>query len=79
MFENDVVNYAVFFALLRIHNEIALDIALHLLQALASVFLEQLAGNLAHAQDFAGMDVDIGRLARKSRHQRLVNENARCR
>ncbi len=47
--EDDVIDNAIFLGLIGIHDEVALDIALDLLQWLSTVFREQLIGNLAHA------------------------------
>src|SRR5271167_722288 len=57
--ENNAVNNAVFLALLRIHDEVAFHIPLHFFQPLTAVLGQKLAGDLAHAQNLAGMDVDI--------------------
>ena len=65
VFKNDVVDDAVFFALLRVHDEVALHVALDLLQPLTGMLGDKLAGDLAHAQNLARVDVDIGRLSRK--------------
>ena len=51
--------------LLGIHDEVAFHVALDLLQPLTAVLGQHLVGDLAHAQDLAGMNIDVGRLAGK--------------
>src|SRR5215469_18081639 len=74
---NDIVDDSVFLSLLRVHNEVALHILFHFFQLLPAVLGQQLVGNLAHTQDFTGMNVNIGGLTRQSAHRGLVDEDAR--
>ena len=79
--ENDLVNQPVFLRLLGVHDEIALHVALDLFQDLAAVFGQQLVGDLTHAENFARLNIDIGRLSgdASAHNQRLVNQDARRR
>src|SRR5205085_3193241 len=79
VFVNDVIHYAVFLGLLRVHDEITLHVFLNLVELLAGMFGEDLVGDLAHAQDFTGMDIDVSGLAAQPAHRGLVNQNARAR
>ena len=68
VFVNDVVDDAVFLRLLRVHDEVALHVLLNFVELLAGVLGQDLVGNLAHAQNFAGVDVDVCRLAAEASH-----------
>ena len=59
---DDIVDDSVLLSLLRIHDEVAFHIFFHFFQLLPGVLGQQLIRNLAHAQNFARVDVDIGRL-----------------
>src|SRR5581483_7454997 len=59
---NDVVNNPVFLALLRVHDEVALDVFLYFIKSLPRVLGQKLIGNLAHPQNLSGMNVNIGGL-----------------
>src|SRR5581483_498387 len=75
---DDVVNQPVLLALLRIHDEIALHVLFHLVQLLAAVAGQDLVDDLAHAQDLARVNVNVGGLPAQPAHDvRLVDENAR--
>src|ERR1700681_3991611 len=65
---DDIVYDSVFLSLLRIHDEVALHVLLHFIQLLARVFSQQLISNLPHAQNFARMNINVGRLAREATH-----------
>src|ERR1700722_2929493 len=71
----DFVNNAVLFCLLRVHDEVSLNIAFNAFQWLRGVLRHQLVGDLADAQNLAGMNIDIGRLTRESAHRRLVDQD----
>src|SRR5256885_10497468 len=75
---DDVVHDSVVFALLRVHDEIALYVLLYLLQFLAGVLGHDVVHDLAHAQNLAGVNVDVGSLSRNSAAHdvRLVNEDS---
>lgn len=60
---DDVVDDAVFLALLDVHDEVAFHVALDLFQQLAGMLGQYLVSNFAHTQNFAGMDIDVGRLS----------------
>src|SRR6516164_1350014 len=77
--ENDVVNDAILLTLLGIHDEITFDVALDLFQPLPGVFRDQLTSDFPHSQDLARVNVNFRRLSRKSRHERLVDQNTRSR
>ena len=66
MFEDDVVDDAVFPGLLRVHDEVALHVFFYFVQLLPTVLREQLVRNVTHPQDFPRMNVNIGRLAAQS-------------
>jgi len=61
--KDNVVHDAVVFSLVGVHDEIAFDVPFHLFQRLAAVLGEQLVRDLAHAQDFTRMDIDVRRLS----------------
>src|SRR5439155_9443382 len=61
---DDIVNDTVFLALVGRHDVIALSIVLDALEQLAGVVHEDVVDALAHAQDFPGRNINIGRLAR---------------
>src|ERR1700733_4795220 len=71
----DFVNNAVLFCLLRVHDEVSLNIAFNAFQRLLSVLRHQLVGDLADAQNLAGMNIDISRLTRESAHRGLVDQD----
>src|SRR5690606_6334924 len=73
---DDIVNDTVFLALLGRHDVVPLRILLDTLQRLAGVQREDLVDPLAHAQDLAGRDVDVARLATQAGHPRLMDEDA---
>src|SRR6266550_1529260 len=70
---NDIVYDSVFLRLLRIHDEVAFHVFFHLIQFLPAVLGQQLVCNLPHTKDFAGVDVNVSSLTRKTPHRRLVN------
>ena len=74
-FADDIINNTVFLALVGRHDVVALGVVLDTLDRLAGVVHENVVDALAHAQDFAGCNINIGRLARQPRHQRLVDDN----
>src|SRR4029079_1522244 len=72
---NNIINNTVFLALVGRHDVIALRIILDTLDRLASMVHQDVVQPLAHSQDLAGCNINIGRLARKARHQRLMDDN----
>src|SRR6185436_11770615 len=63
-FFDDRVDQTVLHRFTTVHKVVPVSIALYLVQT------------LTHTQDFAGMDVDVGRLTLKTAH-RLVHHHAR--
>src|SRR5688500_14646663 len=76
-FPDDVIDYPVFLPLVGRHDVVALGVFLDPLERLPGVVHQDFIQALAHAQNFAGMNVDIGRLSRQPLHQRLMNDDAR--
>src|SRR5262245_47442524 len=74
---DDFVDDTVFFRLLRGHDVVPLGIFLDPLGRLVRVEHENLVQSLAHAQNLARRDVDIGRLSAQARHERLMDHDAR--
>src|SRR5258706_13371912 len=60
---NDLINDPIFLGLFGDHDVIPLYVLLDPLERLARVTHQDVARDLAHAQDLARLDVDIGRLA----------------
>src|SRR5205809_2941874 len=75
-FTDDIVNNTVFLALLGAHDVVPLGIILDTLERLSRVLRQYLVEPLTCAQQLAGVDVDIRRLAAQPLHPRLVNEDA---
>src|ERR1700761_5773634 len=69
---DDVVDDAVLLGLLRSHDEVALHVALDALKRLTGVLCHQLVRELADAQNFARMNVDVRRLPLQPAHGRLM-------
>src|SRR5713226_5858066 len=74
---NNFVDHAIFLGLFGIHDEIPLDVFLDALYRLAAVLRKKLVDHAAHAQDFLGMQIDIGGLAAETGEPGLMNEDAR--
>src|ERR1039458_8898864 len=74
---DDFVDDAVFLGLLRVHDEVPLDVALDAVQGLAGVPGDEVVGNLADAKNLAGMNVDVRGLAAEAAHGGLMDENPR--
>src|SRR5450631_759302 len=77
MLVNNLVDHPVFLGLLGIHNKIALDVFFNAADRLAAMLRQKFIDHRAHAQDFLGVQIDIGGLAAQTRHPRLVNQDAR--
>src|SRR6516164_7544915 len=60
---DDAVDHSVTERLLGLHDVVAVDVAGDAVNGLASCVGENVVQSLAHAQDFLGVDVDIGGLA----------------
>src|SRR5688572_16218183 len=76
-FPDDVIDNPVFLPLVRRHDVVPFGILLDPLERLPGVVHQDLVQPLAHAQDFPGMDVDVGRLTRQPLHERLVDHDPR--
>src|SRR5258706_12102979 len=76
-FPDDIVNNPVFLPLIGRHDVVALGVFLDALDGLSRMVDEDLVEPLAHAQNFAGRDVDVRRLAGQPLHQRLVDHDPR--
>ena len=63
----------------RLHDVIAIHVVGDAVHGLAGGVRQHVVQDLAHAQDFAGVDVDVGRLPRQALHGRLVDHDARIR
>src|SRR5216683_5014345 len=74
---DDVVNNAIFFSLLRVHNEIAFHIFFHFLKLLPGMPSIHLISDFPHTEDFSGMYINICGLTTKARHQGLMNKYPR--
>jgi len=62
---DDIVYDSVFLCLLRVHDKVPLHVLFSTLSSFCPLCFESnWFCNLAHTQDFAGMDVDIGSLTR---------------
>src|SRR5215469_271048 len=77
MLEDDLINHAVLLRLLRIHDVIAVDILFNAVDRLARVLRQQLVDRRPHAQNFLGVQIDVGGLAPESTHPRLVDQYPR--
>src|SRR5271168_1540088 len=77
MLVNDLVNHAIVFGLLRIHDVVALDVFFDAVDGLSAVLGQNFVDDRAHAQNFLGVQVDIGGLAAEAGHPRLMNQDAR--
>src|SRR5215203_5853500 len=76
---NNVINNTVFLALVGPHDVVALGIVLNPLERLAGVLGQNLIQPLARSQQFAGVNVDIGRLPSEPLDPWLVDQDARIR
>src|SRR5215203_962016 len=77
---DDLVDEAVLFSLRRRHDAVALDIALDLLEGLPRVLGDDAGGQLAHADNLLGLNLDVAGLsADAARDGGLVDEDARVR
>ena len=74
---DDIVDDSVFLCLLRVHDEVAFHVFFDFSSFWPRVLGQQLISNLAHPQDFAGMNVDVGCLAGESAHGGLMDQDAR--
>jgi hypothetical protein len=75
-FPDDVIDNPVFLPLVRRHDVVPFGIFLNPLERLARVVDQDLVQALAHAQDFPGVDVDVGGLPRQPLHERLVDHDS---
>src|SRR5712672_3521112 len=75
MLENNFVGHAIFLGLLGIHNEIPLDVFFDALDGLAAVLREQPVDHGAHAQDFLGMQIDIGGLSAETGEPGMMDKD----
>src|SRR6188474_1169282 len=73
---DDLVDDPVLFRLFSRHIIIALRVGLDFFKALLGMFSENSIEDFLEAEDFPGLDLDIGGLALKPA-QGLVDENAR--
>src|SRR6267378_4381471 len=76
MLENNFVNHAIFLGLFGIHDEIPLDVFFDAFDGLAAVLREQPVDHGTHAQDFLGMQIDIGGLSAETGEPGLMNKDA---
>jgi hypothetical protein len=76
-FVNDLVDQAVLLGLLSRHNEVAFHVLLDSLHRLTTVVSQEPVDHRPHPQNLLRVDVNIGCLARKLRHRRLMNDDAR--
>src|SRR5260221_14570053 len=60
---NDLINDPIFLGLFGDHDVVPLHVLLDPIEGLAGVTNQDVAGDLAHAQDLARLDVDVGGLA----------------
>jgi hypothetical protein len=65
--ENNLVDHPVVLGLLGIHDEIAFDVFFDAVDRLPAVLGQKLVDGGAHAQDFFGVKIDVGGLARRAR------------
>src|SRR6476646_8263103 len=70
-FADDIVNDTVFLALVGRHDVVALCIVLDTLDRLSGMVDQDFVDPFAHAQDLAGRNINIGRLAGHTRHEGL--------
>src|ERR1035438_2259073 len=77
--EDDAIDHAVGDGLIRLHDVVAVHILGYALHRLAGGAGQHGIENFAHAQDFAGVDIDIGRLTGQTLHGGLVDHDARVR
>src|SRR5207248_2378990 len=73
--QDDVIDDAVALGFFRTHEEVTLGVALDLLDRLAGVLRQDVVERLADAEDFLGMDLDVGGLALEST-RRLMDQDA---
>src|SRR2546427_299486 len=71
---DDFVDDSIVLRLLGGHEKVAIGVTLDLVHALAGVVHEDAVQLLAHPEDLAGLDVDVGRLALHAA-QRLVDHD----
>src|SRR5205085_2927165 len=76
---NNAIDHAVLDGLFGLHDVIAVDIAGDTLDRLPRRIREHRIEDLAHAQDLAGINVDVRGLAGQTLHRWLVDHNARVR
>src|SRR5450432_43952 len=77
MLVNNLVDHPVFLGLLGIHDEVALDVFFNAADGLAAVLRQKFIDYRAHAQDFLGVQIDVGGLTAQTGHPRLVNQDSR--
>src|SRR5215831_14620748 len=73
------VDHAVLDGLIGLHDVIAIHILGDAVDRLAGSFRQHGIQDLAHAQDFAGVDVDVRRLTGQTLHGGLVDHDTRIR
>src|SRR6266550_2054247 len=67
-FPDDIVNNTVFLTLVRRHDVVPLGVVLNTLDRLSGMVDQDVIDALAHSQNFAGCNINIGRLAGQTRH-----------
>src|SRR5258707_351385 len=70
---DDIINNTVFLTLVGRHDVVPLCIILDALHRLAGVMDQDVVDPLPHSQDFAGRNINIGRLPGEATHQWLVD------
>ena len=73
---DDFIHDAVRLRLLRGHNEITFHVLLNLFKRLACMERENPVERIACPEDFPGVNIDVGSLARQAGHPGLVDENS---
>src|ERR1019366_5303276 len=74
---DDAIDHAVEDGLIGLHDVVAVHILGNAVDGLAGGAGQHGVEDFAHAQDFAGVDIDIGGLSGQALHGRLVNHDAR--
>ena len=76
---DDAIDHAVIDGLIRLHDVVAVHILGYAFDGLAGGAGQHRVQDFPHAQDFAGVDIDIGRLSGQTLHGGLVDHDARIR
>src|ERR1022692_3526222 len=74
---DDAIDHAVEDGLIGLHDVVAVDILGNAVDGLAGGRGQHGVEDFAHAEDFAGVDIDIGGLSGQALHGWLVNHDAR--